>query len=316
MIRKGIILAGGSGTRLAPTTLSVSKQLLPVYDKPMIYYPLSTLMLADIAEILIITRPEDRPLFETLLGDGAKWGISLSYETQASPRGIAEAFVTGEAFIAGDPVALILGDNIFYGEGLGRMLRQAARMESATASLFAYCVNKPQDYGVVEFAADGAVVSIEEKPAAPRSPYAVTGLYYYDGRVCDMVRGIAPSGRGELEITSVNQAYLEEGGLRVQLLGRGTAWLDMGTHESLLEAGNFVATVEKRQGLKISCPEEIAFRRGLIDGQQLAALAQRMKGSEYGNYLHSLSDAESAYLSDETQASPRGAAGKERKWLG
>jgi glucose-1-phosphate thymidylyltransferase len=270
-------------------------------------------MLADITEILIITRPEDRRLFEALLGDGAKWGISLSYATQSAPRGIAEAFIIGEAFIAGDPVALILGDNIFYGEGLGRMLRQAARMESATAGLFAYYVNKPEDYGVVEFDAEGAVVSIEEKPAEPRSSYAVTGLYYYDGRVCDMTRGIAPSGRGELEITSVNQAYLEEGGLHVHLLGRGVAWLDMGTHESLLEAGNFVATVEKRQGLKISCPEENAFRRGLIDGRQLAALAQRMKGSEYGNYLRSLGAGESVYLSDETQAAPRGTSGNGRK---
>ena len=223
MIRKGIILAGGSGTRLAPTTRSVSKQLLPVYDKPMIYYPLSTLMLADIAENLVITRPEEQVLFKALLGDGSDWGILLSYATQEAPRGIAEAFVIGEAFIAGDPVALILGDNIFYGEGLGRMLRDAARMEYATANLFAYYVSKPEDYGVVEFDGDGAVVSIEEKPAQPRSSYAVTGLYYYDGRVCDMVRGTTPSARGELEITSVNQAYLEEGGLRVHVLGRGVA---------------------------------------------------------------------------------------------
>ena len=313
MIRKGIILAGGSGTRLAPTTRSVSKQLLPVYDKPMIYYPLSTLMLADIAEILVITRPEEQRLFEALLGDGSDWGISLSYATQEAPRGIAEAFVIGEAFIAGDPVALILGDNIYYGEGLGRMLRDAARMENASASLFAYYVNKPQDYGVVEFDGDGAVVSIEEKPATPRSSYAVTGLYYYDGRVCDMVRGMTPSARGELEITNVNQAYLEGGGLRVHVLGRGVAWLDMGTHESLLEAGNFVATVENRQGLKIACPEEIAFRRGLIDGQQLARLAAQMTGSEYGRYLHALSDGASAYLSDDVQASPRDAAQRRKK---
>jgi len=223
MIRKGIILAGGSGTRLAPTTRSVSKQLLPVYDKPMIYYPLSTLMLADIADILIITRPEEQPLFQALLGDGSDWGISLSYATQDAPRGIAEAFVVGEAFIAGDPVALILGDNIFFGEGLGRMLRQAARMENSSASLFAYYVNKAEDYGVVELDANGAVVSIEEKPAKPRSSYAVTGLYYYDGGVCDIVRGMTPSACGELEITSVNQAYHQAGGLHVHMLGRGVA---------------------------------------------------------------------------------------------
>ncbi len=313
MIRKGIILAGGSGTRLAPTTRSVSKQLLPVYDKPMIYYPLSTLMLADIAEILIITRPEEQRLFEALLGDGSQWGISLSYAVQEAPRGIAEAFLIGEEFIAGDPVALILGDNIFYGEGLGRMLRQAGRMEYATASVFAYYVNRPEEYGVVEFDAEGGVVSIEEKPAKPRSSYAVTGLYYYDGRVCDMVRGTKPSARGELEITSVNQVYLEEGGLRVHVLGRGVAWLDMGTHESLLNAGNFVATVENRQGLKIACPEEIAFRRGLIDGDQLARLAAEMTGSEYGRYLSAITDSESAYFSDDVQASPRDSAGKDRK---
>ena len=313
MIRKGIILAGGSGTRLAPTTRSVSKQLLPVYDKPMIYYPLSTLMLGDIADILIITRPEEQRLFKALLGDGSDWGISLSYATQEAPRGIAESFVIGETFIAGDPVALILGDNIFYGEGLGRMLRQAARMDYATAAVFAYYVSKPNDYGVVEFDDDGAVVSIEEKPAKPRSSYAVTGLYYYDCRVCDVVRGIAPSARGELETTSVNQAYLEEGGLRIHVLGRGVAWLDMGTHESLLEAGNFVATVENRQGLKIACPEEIAFRRGLIDDRQLARLAEQMKGSDYGRYLLSLADGETAYLSDNVQASPRDTAEKGRK---
>jgi glucose-1-phosphate thymidylyltransferase len=313
MIRKGIILAGGSGTRLMPTTRSVSKQLLPVYDKPMIYYPLSTLMLADIADILIITRPEEQRLFEALLGDGSDWGISLSYATQEAPRGIAEAFVIGETFIAGDPVALIPGDNIFYGEGLGRMLRDAARMEHATASLFAYYVSNPQDYGVVEFDSAGAVASIEEKPATPRSSYAVTGLYYYDSRVCKIVRGLTPSARGELEITSVNQAYLKGGGLRVHVLGRGVAWLDMGTHDSLLEAGNFVATVENRQGLKIACPEEIVFRRGLIDGQQLARLAAQMTGSEYGRYLQALSDGASAYLSDEVQASPRDAAPRVQK---
>jgi glucose-1-phosphate thymidylyltransferase len=313
MIRKGIVLAGGSGTRLAPTTRSVSKQLLPVYDKPMIYYPLSTLMLADIADILIITRPEERRLFEALLGDGSQWGISLSYAVQEAPRGIAEAFLIGEDFIAGDPVALILGDNIFYGEGLGRMLRQAARMEYATASVFAYYVNSPEEYGVVEFDGDGAVVSIEEKPAKPRSSYAVTGLYYYDGRVCDITRGTSPSARGELEITSVNQAYLKEGGLRVHVLGRGVAWLDMGTHESLLNAGNFVATVENRQGLKIACPEEIAYRRGLIDGAQLARLAAEMKGSEYGRYLSAISETGSAYFSDEVPASPRDVSGKERR---
>ncbi|MBT5039957.1 MAG: glucose-1-phosphate thymidylyltransferase RfbA [Rhodospirillaceae bacterium] len=310
MIRKGIILAGGSGTRLAPTTHSVSKQLLPVYDKPMIYYPLSTLMLADIADILIITRPEEQRLFEALLGDGSRWGISISYATQGAPRGIAEAFIIGEDFIAGEAVALILGDNIYYGEGFGRMLRQAARMEYATANLFAYYVKQPEDYGVVEFDESGAVVSIEEKPETPRSSYAVTGLYYYDSRVCDMVRSIEPSARGELEITSINQAYLNEGGLRVNVLGRGVAWLDMGTHESLLDAGNFVATVENRQGLKIACPEEIAFRRGLIDAAQLEQLAADMPGSDYGRYLAALRNTESAYLSDEVPASPRDVAGK------
>ena len=313
MIRKGIILAGGSGTRLAPTTRSVSKQLLPVYDKPMIYYPLSTLMLADIADILIITRPEERHLFETLLGDGTQWGISISYATQDAPRGIAEAFIIGEEFINGDPVALILGDNIYYGEGLGCMLRQAARLENTSANLFAYYVKQPADYGVVEFDQKGAVVSIEEKPAQPRSSYAVTGLYFYDGRVSEMVRNITPSARGELEITSVNQAYLQEGGLRVHVLGRGVAWLDMGTHKSLLEAGNFVATVENRQGLKIACPEEIAFRRGLIDGAQLDHLTAEMVGSDYGQYLASLRNSESVYLSDDVPASPRDGAAKEQK---
>lgn len=302
--RKGIILAGGTGSRLLPTTRSISKQLLPVFDKPMIYYPRSALMLADIVDILIITRPEERHLFERLLGDGTQWGLKLSYATQDKPRGIAEAFLIGEAFLAGSAVAMVLGDNVFYGEGLGRVLRRASHA-SDPAALFAYYVQNPEDYGVVEFDADGAVRSIEEKPARPRSSYAVTGLYFYDARVPTIARALRPSARGELEITDLNRRYLEEGGLKVHVLGRGAAWLDMGTHDSLLEASNFVATMERRQGLKIACPEEIAFRRGLIGLDQLRALARDTGQTDYGRYLLALTEEGRAYLSDEVEASPR-----------
>lgn len=308
MIRKGIILAGGQGTRLAPTTRGVSKQLLPVYDKPMIYYPLSTLMLAGVTDILVITKPEEQSLFQALLADGRQWGLTIRYAVQPEPRGIAEAFLIGESFIAGEPVALILGDNVFHGEGLGRILHQASATDDAGAVLFAYYVHTPQDYGVVEFDADGAVLSIEEKPTKPRSSYAVTGLYFYDGRVADIAKTVKPSARGELEITALNQTYLEGGALRVHVLGRGVAWLDMGTHDSLLEAGNFVATIERRQGLKIACPEEIAYRRGLIDREKLRGLVEAMPGSEYGRYLAALADEPGGYQSDDVQASPRAAA--------
>ncbi len=302
--RRGIVLAGGTGSRLLPTTRSISKQLLPVYDKPMIYYPLSVLMLADITEILIITRPEERHLFERLLGDGAQWGLRLDYATQDAPRGIAEAFIIGEKFLDGAPVAMVLGDNIFYGEGLGRTLRRAGRAGDP-AAIFAYYVQNPRDYGVVEFDADGAVRSIEEKPSQPRSSYAVTGLYFYDERAPAMARALKPSARGEIEITDLNRRYLDEGVLKVHVLGRGAAWLDMGTHDSLLEAGNYVATIERRQGLKIACPEEIAFRRGLIGLDQLRALAEAMGQTDYGRYLLALTEESRTYLSDEIEASPR-----------
>jgi glucose-1-phosphate thymidylyltransferase len=292
---KGIILAGGAGSRLYPLTHVVSKQLLPIYDKPLIYYPLSTLMLAGIRDILVISTPTDLPRFEQLLGDGSRWGINLQYAVQPRPEGLAQAFIIGREFVGEGDVALVLGDNIFYGHGFGQTLREAAGRRSG-ATVFGYYVKDPERYGVVEFERGGKVLSIEEKPAKPRSHYAVTGLYFYDNQVLDIARELEPSERGELEITDVNIEYLRRGQLRVEIMGRGMAWLDTGTHESLQQATNFIETIEQRQGLKVSCPEEIAYRMGYIDAEQVRRLAWPMKNNGYGRYLLEIVESEEVGL--------------------
>ena len=284
---KGIILAGGAGTRLHPITLSISKQLLPVYDKPMIYYPLSTLMMAGIREVLIITTPRDNPLFRQLLGDGSQWGVTIDYAIQDEPGGLAQAFLIGREFIGGEPCCLVLGDNIFFGQGLSKLLRHAAE-KTRGATVFGYWVRDPERYGVAEFDARGQVISLEEKPARPTSNYAVTGLYFYDAQVCDLAAGLEPSPRGELEITDLNRLYLERGELELAQLGRGMAWLDTGTHDSLMEAAGFVETIEKRQGLKVCCPEEIAWRNHWISDTELRAMAEPLAKNGYGQYLFEL----------------------------